>query len=81
MKRIVGLLEKRHKQHIRRTDPDGFFQCPEQDIKHFSVATKKEWLGTEQARREAIKQFKHDRKLVRCEFCQLYRELKEAFSA
>lgn len=77
LKQAVSFVNKRRAAHLREKDPEGFFICPIQDLGHMVIAPKGEWLGTEEARKEAIKEHQEEIENVFCDFCDFCKKLKE----
>lgn len=76
-KDLLEEIKKKHKEHLKRRDGDGFPVCPVLEQKSMRIAPKREWFGTEKTRQQAIKSQKRMDKLIRCKFCDFVEDLKK----
>lgn len=73
MKKLIRAFEKKHKY----VDEDGNTDCSIVDNEIYRVASKKEWLDTEESRQRALKEQKERDKEIKCYVCEFIKKLKE----
>lgn len=74
-KQLLAFVKRHLKEHQTERDPEGDFACCVVQHSITRVAPKDRWLGDEKSRQEALKWQREMDKHLKCDYCELCREL------
>ncbi len=65
-------LRKKWLKHRKWCDEEGNFACPISEVNGREIASKEEWMGSEEARLRSILELRKEREMVSCETCDVF---------